>query len=114
MARNALGLEFGSAAPLSKRPGSAWICVWGHALKRYPGINRKSRVLYPGPRFLSSATWPSLPKKHYNGLNQTVRVTSTLGLIVTLNIYKSHCDGVYWFKSKKLFVVFLLIRNVCK
>ena len=27
--------------------------------------------LYPGPGFLSSATWPSLPKKHYNGLNQT-------------------------------------------
>ena len=30
----------------------------GHALKRSPGINRKSRVLYPGPGFLSSATWP--------------------------------------------------------
>ena len=28
----------------------------GPALKRSPGINRKSRVLYPGPRFLSSAT----------------------------------------------------------
>ena len=41
----------------------------GHALKRSPGINRKSRVSYPGPEFLSSATWPSLPKKHYNGLN---------------------------------------------
>ena len=40
-------------------------------LKRSPGIIRKSRVLYPGPRFLSSATWPSLPKKHFNGLNQT-------------------------------------------
>ena len=24
----------------------------------------------PVPDFLSSATWPSLPKKHYNGLNQ--------------------------------------------
>ena len=44
---------------------------WGHALKRSPGIIRKSRVSYPGPGFLSSATWPSLPKKHYNGLNQT-------------------------------------------
>ena len=41
------------------------------ALKRSPGIIRKSRVSYPGPGFLSSATWPSLPKKHYNGLNQT-------------------------------------------
>ena len=54
---------------LSKRPGSVWICLWGHALKRYPGINRKSRVSYLCPGFLSSATWPSLTKKHYNGLN---------------------------------------------
>ena len=68
---HALGLEFGSAAQLSKRPGSVWNCLWGNALKRSPGIIRKSRVSYPGPGFLSSATWPLLPKKHYNGLNQT-------------------------------------------
>ena len=68
---HALGLEFGSAAQLSKRPGSVWNCLWGNALKKYPGIIRKGRVSYPGPGFLSSATWPSLPKKHYNGLNQT-------------------------------------------
>ena len=68
---HALGLEFGSAAQLSKRPGSVWNCLWGNALKRSPGIIRKNRVSYPGPGFLSSATWPSLPKKHYNGLNQT-------------------------------------------
>ena len=44
----------------------------GHALKRSPGINCKSRVLYPGPGFLSSAAWPLLPKKHYNGfINQS-------------------------------------------
>ena len=49
-------------------PVSVWNCLWGHALKISPGINRKSRVSYPGPGFLSSATWPSLPKKHYNGL----------------------------------------------
>ena len=67
---HALVLEFGSAAQLSKRPGSVWNCLWGNALKRSPGIIRKSRVTYPGPGFLSSATWPSLPKKHYNGLNQ--------------------------------------------
>ena len=54
------------AAQLSKRPGSVWNCLWGNALKRSPGIIRKSRVSYPGPGFLSSATWPSLPKKHYN------------------------------------------------
>ena len=64
-----LGLEFGSVAQLSKRPDSVWNCLWANALKRSHGIIRKSRVLYPGPAFLSSATWPSLPKKHYNGLN---------------------------------------------
>ena len=42
-----------------------WNCLWGNALKRSPGIIRKSRVSYPGPGFLSSATWPLLPKKHY-------------------------------------------------
>ena len=37
-----------------------------------PGINCKSRVLYPGPGFLSSAAWPLLAKKHYNGfINQS-------------------------------------------
>ena len=59
---------FDSAARLSKRSGSVWNCLWGHALKRSPGINRKSMVLYPRPGFLSSATWPLLPKKHYNVL----------------------------------------------
>ena len=39
---HALGLEFGSAARLSKRPGSVWNCLWGHALKR-SGIIGKSR-----------------------------------------------------------------------
>ena len=68
---HALGLEFGSAAQLSKRTGSVWNCLWGNALKRSPRIIRKSRVSYPGPAFLSNATWPSLPKKHYNGLNLT-------------------------------------------
>ena len=29
MARNALGLEFGSAARLSKWSGSVWNCLWG-------------------------------------------------------------------------------------
>ena len=68
---HAFGLEFGSAAQLSQRPGSVWSCLWGNALKRSPGIIRKSRVSYPGPGFLTSVSWPSLPKKHYNGLNQT-------------------------------------------
>ena len=70
---HALGLEFGSAAQLSKRPGSVLNCPWGNALKRSPGINRNSRVSFPVPGFLSSATWPSLPKKHYNGLNHQTK-----------------------------------------
>ena len=45
-----------------------WNCLWAHALKRSPGINRKSRVWYPVPGLLSSATWRSLPKKRFNGL----------------------------------------------
>ena len=64
---HALGLEFGK---LSKRPGSVWNCLWGSALKRSPGIIRKSRVSYPSPGYLTSASWPSLPKKQYNGLNK--------------------------------------------
>ena len=89
---HALGLEFGSAAQLSKRPGSVWNCLWGNALKRSPGIIRKSRVLYPGPGFLSSATWPSLPKKHYNGLNQTklMRTLTALGLLSGKSVCLSH------------------------
>ena len=63
---HALGLEFGSAPQLSKRPGSVWNCLWGNALKRSHGMICKSRVSYPVPGFLSSATWSSLPKKHYN------------------------------------------------
>ena len=39
-----------------------WNCQWGHALK-YPRINLKSRVLYPGPGFLSSATWAKAAEK---------------------------------------------------
>ena len=35
MTCNALGLEFDSAVRLSKRPGSVWNCLWGHALKIY-------------------------------------------------------------------------------
>ena len=54
---------------LSKRLGSVWNCLWEHVLKRSPWIIRKSRVSYPVPGFLSTGTWPSLPKKYYNGLN---------------------------------------------
>ena len=91
---HALGLEFGSAAQLSKRPGSVWNCLWGNALKRSPGIIRKSRVSYPGPGFLSCATWPSLPKKHYNGLK-----TEKLVLI-----------GIQY--SQMLFII-LIVIEVC-
>ena len=86
---HALGLEFGSAAQLSKRPGSVWNCLWRNALKRSPGIICKSRVSYPGPGFLSSATWPSLPKKHYNGLNQTK--PKTYCNYIKYNFIRVHC-----------------------
>ena len=59
----ARGSEFDSAAQLYKRLGSVWNCLWGHVLKRSPGIKRKSRVLYPAPDFLTSAI---LPKKALN------------------------------------------------
>ena len=98
---HALGLEFGSAAQLSKRPGSVWNCLWGNALKRSPGIIRKSRVSYPGPGFLSSATWPMLPKKHYNGLNQNNYVYPQ---IVTFCIHR--CD------THTHFVVYMLF-SIC-
>ena len=69
---HALGLEFGSAVQLSK---GRVVCgtVYGEMhLKDLLGSFVRARVSYPGPRFLSSATWHSLPKKHYNGLNQTI------------------------------------------
>ena len=69
-----LGYVFDITACLSKRPGSVRNCLLGHTLKRSPGINCKSRVLYSGPEFLSSATWPLMQKNHYNGLNTTFTV----------------------------------------
>ena len=54
--------EFDSAARLSKRPDSVWNCLWGYTIKRSPRINRKMRVLYPCPGFLSSAAWLLMPK----------------------------------------------------
>ena len=91
---HALGLEFGSAAQLSKRPGSVWNCLWGNALKRSPGIIRKSRVSYPGPGFLSSATWPSLLKKHYNGLNQIKSCTRLTSHILTIRMLLIEPDQI--------------------
>ena len=40
----------------------------GPSLLKISGINGKSRVLYHGAGFLSSATWPLMKEKHYNGL----------------------------------------------
>ena len=85
---HALGLEFGSAARLSKRSGSVWNRLWGHSLKRSSGIIRKSRVLYPGPGFLSSATWPL--KKHYNGLiNQSILYSELMWTLSKLYVVQS-------------------------
>ena len=91
MARNALGLEFCSAARLSKRPSNVWNCLWGHALERSPGIIRKSRVSYPGPGFLSSATWPSLPKKALKWIKPKPRVCSHRfhGIVALVSLHSS-------------------------
>ena len=100
---HALGLEFGSAARLSKRPGSVWNCLWGNALKRSPGIIRKSRVSYPGPVFLSSATWPSLPKKHYNGLNQTKPISpGSLSVVARYGFLACYADFIA-----------TILKNIC-
>ena len=89
-------MEFDSAAWLSIRPGSVWNYLWGHALKRSPGINRKSRVLYPGHGFLSSATWPSLPKKHYNGLNNQCYLWNP-----KLKLWSNYVFKCLWFDPNK-------------
>ena len=53
-----------------------WNCLWGHALKRFPGINRKSRVSYPGPGFYLVLHGLCCRKKHYNGLiNQSIKTS---------------------------------------
>ena len=104
---HALGLEFGSAAQLSKRPGSVWNCLWGNALKRYPGIIRKSRVSYPGPGFLSSATWPSLPKKHYNGLDQTNLLNESVAMVKILQGDKS-TDYINMYICSTIFQLYVI------
>ena len=83
---------------LSKSLGSVWNCLWGHALKRSPGIIRKSRVSYTDTGFLSSATWPSLPKKHYNGL---IRKTKGQGNFVNLGVpnARKRCGGAAGIRS---------------
>ena len=48
---HALGLEFGSAAQLSKRPGSVWNCLWGNALKDLLGSFVKVGYHIPVPDF---------------------------------------------------------------
>ena len=89
---HALWLEFDSEARLSKRPGSVWNCLWGYVLKRSPVIICKSRVLYPGPGFLSSATWPSLAKKHYNGLiNQSIKSIVLIFVVILKKSDESCC-----------------------
>ena len=103
---HALELEFGSAAQLSKRPGSVWNCLWGNALKKTPGIIRKSRVSYPGPGFLSSATWPSLPKKHYNGLNQNKPYSIRKCIVDTKNSTIKVLDFAVWYCIKNWYYTY--------
>ena len=48
---HALWLEFGSAAQLSKRPGSVWNCLWGNALKNLLGSFVRVGYRIPVPDF---------------------------------------------------------------
>ena len=90
MARNALGLDFGSAALLSKRAGSVWNCLWGHALKLKRDRSQEYGIdnLYPGPGFISSGTWPSLPKKHFYSLIILISLIAVSGS--ELLLYSGH------------------------
>ena len=49
MTRNALGLEFASAVRLSKRQGSVWNSLWGHALKYLLGPIVRVGFCFPVP-----------------------------------------------------------------
>ena len=60
MAWNTLGLDIGSAAWLSKRPG-----MCGTIYGFNPGINHKSKVLCPGPGFLFCASMHSYTLGHH-------------------------------------------------
>ena len=72
-----------------------------HKFKSSPGINRKSRVSYPGSGFLSSATWPSLQKKHYYGLNQTKRLQyTTWPLLICMIFFLGYYMGAGMMESR--------------
>ena len=63
-----------------------WNCLRKHALRIYSGINRRSRVLHPGPRILSSATWPC--RKSNRLTNQSINQSLDMYLKTTyLRIY---------------------------
>ena len=92
----ALVHQFDTVTRQCKRPGSVWNCLWGHALKRSPGINRKSRLSYPDPGFISSSTWSLMPKKQSNiSINQSINhlpvgivgIKHMLTAIVDVHVY---------------------------
>ena len=67
--------------------------------QRSSGINHKSRVLYPSPRFLSSAAWPLMAKKHSNGLiNQSIKPNQSFHKISSANLRSSTSQKDYTFK----------------
>ena len=63
---------------------SVWNCLMLSALKISPGII---------PGFLPSVTWPSLPKKNYNGLiNQSSTCVYTVLCFVYVRHIKTNID----------------------
>ena len=91
-----VGLTLVVSMSTSHMVGRGFASRPGHALKRSPGINCKSRELYHGPGLLSSGTWPSLPIKHYNGL---IVINKTNWSILTWWIFIPMVLSVYVYVS---------------
>ena len=87
------------SALLSKKQGSEWNSLWGHALKRPPGIIRKSRVLYSDPGFLFSATWHLLPKKYFHGFSNQYELVNPFKYL-GLTLY----ENGRWLRTKNVSV----------
>ena len=132
-----VGLALVVSVSTSHMVGREFASRPGHALKRSPGINCKSRELYHGPGLLSSATWPLLPIKHYNRLiviNQTnwsiltwwIFIPMVLSVYVYVSVYtymsvnmkpylkQFQRPGMQLFTNKNIILFFVLeFMNLC-
>ena len=114
---HALGLEFYSAAQLSKRPGSVWNCLWGNALK-LRSLGSFVRVGYriPVPDFYIVLHGLRCRKStiYNNGLNQT---KSSL-FYITLSQTRTYTNYIFiclcrlTLRLKNLTVIFHLCARI--